>query len=148
MAPSTVHEEHKRAGAPGAAAAAADARGKVIVSFHGDILALPRTFVHEHPGGEELVREFAGRDITAEFEAAAHSESARQWALSFSVGKVGPATAKKLPWEQEAAGGDRGRELLLSCARAVDQMVEYSPFALALLSITSAALAWSLRKSA
>eukprot|EP00425_Heterocapsa_triquetra_P025371 CAMPEP_0195102560 /NCGR_PEP_ID=MMETSP0448-20130528/68386_1 /TAXON_ID=66468 /ORGANISM="Heterocapsa triquestra, Strain CCMP 448" /LENGTH=102 /DNA_ID=CAMNT_0040138081 /DNA_START=9 /DNA_END=314 /DNA_ORIENTATION=+ len=60
---------------------------KVMAVLHGDVLALPRSFFDQHPGGDELLREFAGKDITAEFEAAAHSESARKWAATFVVGK-------------------------------------------------------------
>ncbi|EUC45260.1 hypothetical protein COCMIDRAFT_96091 [Bipolaris oryzae ATCC 44560] len=45
-------------------------------------------FIEEHPGGEEVLRSFAGKDATEAFEDAAHSEEVTPIMKELIVGKI------------------------------------------------------------
>lgn len=45
-------------------------------------------FVEEHPGGEEILRAFAGKDATEAFEDAAHSEEVKAIMDGLLVGRI------------------------------------------------------------
>ena len=46
------------------------------------------TFLDAHPGGAELLLQFAGEDATSAFASIGHSERAVAQALSFTVGRL------------------------------------------------------------
>lgn len=46
------------------------------------------SFLEEHPGGEEVLRAFAGKDATDAFEDAAHSEEAIPIMNKLKVGRL------------------------------------------------------------
>lgn len=43
-------------------------------------------FLQEHPGGEEVLLEAAGKDATEEFDAIGHSKAAKELLLKYQVG--------------------------------------------------------------
>ncbi|KAJ2681944.1 Cytochrome b5 [Coemansia spiralis] len=45
-------------------------------------------FLEEHPGGEEVILEYAGRDATEAFEDIGHSDDARDMLKEFMIGKL------------------------------------------------------------
>lgn len=45
-------------------------------------------FLNEHPGGEEVLLELAGRDATESFEDVGHSSDARQMMEPYKIGEI------------------------------------------------------------
>ena len=66
----------------------------------GKVYAVER-FLSEHPGGEDVLLETAGRDATREFEDVGHSKSARDQLNDFFIGDL---------VEEAAQGGDKVAE--------------------------------------
>ncbi|NXF98857.1 CYB5B protein, partial [Sakesphorus luctuosus] len=66
--------------------------------IHGRVYDVTR-FLEEHPGGEEVLLEQAGRDATESFEDVGHSMDAREMLKQYYIGEVHPVRAS---W----AGGD------------------------------------------
>ncbi|XP_038828673.1 cytochrome b5-like [Salvelinus namaycush] len=60
------------------------------------------TFLEEHPGGEEVLREQAGGDATESFEDVGHSSDAREMAANMVIGELHPDDRLKIdkPSEQ------------------------------------------------
>lgn len=54
------------------------------------------TFLEQHPGGEEVLREQAGGDATETFEDIGHSTDARTLSKDFIIGEVHPNDVPKL----------------------------------------------------
>ncbi|XP_049278345.1 cytochrome b5-like isoform X2 [Anopheles funestus] len=52
-------------------------------------------FLHEHPGGEEVLIEWAGKEATAEFDDVGHSSDAKEQMKQFLVGELIEADRKK-----------------------------------------------------
>ncbi|KAE8682788.1 hypothetical protein F3Y22_tig00111237pilonHSYRG00037 [Hibiscus syriacus] len=51
-------------------------------------------FQEEHPGGEEALIEWAGKDATQAFKDIGHSKSAQKWLLKYQVGVLQGYTTK------------------------------------------------------
>ncbi|KAM3199488.1 Cytochrome B5 isoform D [Capsicum annuum] len=49
-------------------------------------------FLYDHPGGEEVLLEAAGKDASEEFEEAGHGSAARLMLDEFYVGEIDPST--------------------------------------------------------
>eukprot|EP00029_Vermamoeba_vermiformis_P014063 TRINITY_DN908_c0_g1_i1.p1 TRINITY_DN908_c0_g1~~TRINITY_DN908_c0_g1_i1.p1 ORF type:complete len:131 (-),score=48.75 TRINITY_DN908_c0_g1_i1:118-510(-) len=65
------------------------------VVFEGKVLNIS-DFLSEHPGGEEVIMDHAGKDITQPFEDIGHSENAKELTEKYIIGKVdGPAPSLK-----------------------------------------------------
>ncbi|KAF0976094.1 hypothetical protein FDP41_004770 [Naegleria fowleri] len=86
----------------------------VVIS--GKIISVEK-FKEEHPGGEEVLMEYAGLDATEAFELARHSESAKRKVLELMIGEVCSSIEKqeeqKLPpssavGRSDLSGGDGG----------------------------------------
>lgn len=45
-------------------------------------------FLEEHPGGEEVLIESAGKDATKEFEDIGHSKAAKNYILKYQIGNL------------------------------------------------------------
>uniref|UniRef100_A0A182KAE5 Cytochrome b5 heme-binding domain-containing protein n=1 Tax=Anopheles christyi TaxID=43041 RepID=A0A182KAE5_9DIPT len=52
-------------------------------------------FLAEHPGGEEVLIEFAGKEATADFDDVGHSSDAKEQMKQFLVGELIEADRKK-----------------------------------------------------
>ncbi|XP_035894649.1 cytochrome b5-like isoform X2 [Anopheles stephensi] len=52
-------------------------------------------FLHEHPGGEEVLIEWAGKEATAEFDDVGHSSDAKEQMKQFLVGEIIETERKK-----------------------------------------------------
>ncbi|XP_045479898.1 cytochrome b5-like isoform X2 [Harmonia axyridis] len=48
------------------------------------------TFLKDHPGGSELVEEYAGKDATSAFHEAGHSSDARKQLKALKIGELHP----------------------------------------------------------
>uniref|UniRef100_A0A8C3NU66 Cytochrome b5 type B n=1 Tax=Cyanoderma ruficeps TaxID=181631 RepID=A0A8C3NU66_9PASS len=62
--------------------------------IHGRIYDVTR-FLEEHPGGEEVLLEQAGRDATESFEDVGHSTDAREMLKQYYIGEVHPNDREK-----------------------------------------------------
>ncbi len=63
-------------------------------------------FLDEHPGGEDILIDSAGRDSTREFEDVGHSNEARSQLEELYVGELREPTAKEI---EEAAESEKLR---------------------------------------
>ncbi|XP_074864351.1 cytochrome b5 type B [Carettochelys insculpta] len=61
--------------------------------IHGRVYDISR-FLDEHPGGEEVLLEQAGRDATESFEDVGHSMDAREMLKQYCIGEVHPCERK------------------------------------------------------
>ncbi|XP_077166580.1 cytochrome b5 type B isoform X2 [Paroedura picta] len=61
--------------------------------IHGRVYDVTR-FLNEHPGGEEVLLEQAGRDATESFEDVGHSVDAREMLDQYLIGEVHPSDRK------------------------------------------------------
>ncbi|XP_039552476.1 cytochrome b5 [Passer montanus] len=101
--------EGGRRGAAAAAAAAGDGPAPVFtleevakrnssreawLVIHGRVYDVTR-FLEEHPGGEEVLLEQAGRDATESFEDVGHSTDAREMLKQYYIGEVHPNDREK-----------------------------------------------------
>lgn len=59
----------------------------VWVSYKGNVYDVSK-YLESHPGGEDLILEYAGGDITAAFTNQGHSEEALQTLESFKIGTL------------------------------------------------------------
>ncbi|NWV34181.1 CYB5B protein, partial [Grantiella picta] len=59
--------------------------------IHGHVYDVTR-FLEEHPGGEEVLLEQAGRDATESFEDVGHSTDAREMLKQYYIGEVHPVS--------------------------------------------------------
>lgn len=57
------------------------------IIIHGHVYNLT-SFLAEHPGGEEVLLELAGKDGTECFDNIGHSEEAKQLRKKFQIGEV------------------------------------------------------------
>ncbi|NWZ28275.1 CYB5B protein, partial [Asarcornis scutulata] len=57
--------------------------------IHGRVYDVTR-FLEEHPGGEEVLLEQAGKDATESFEDVGHSTDAREMLKQYYIGEVHP----------------------------------------------------------
>ncbi|KAI3460174.1 hypothetical protein Pfo_016837 [Paulownia fortunei] len=64
-------------------------------TINGRVLDVTK-FLEEHPGGEELLIEYAGKDATKGFEAVGHSKEAHNLVSKFQVGYLQGYNIKQL----------------------------------------------------
>ncbi|GMI91102.1 cytochrome B5 isoform D, ARABIDOPSIS CYTOCHROME B5 ISOFORM D [Hibiscus trionum] len=62
--------------------------------IHGRVLNVTK-FLEEHPGGEEVLMEWAGKDATQAFQDIGHSMSAQKLLLKYQVGVLQGCTFTK-----------------------------------------------------
>ncbi|XP_042336595.1 cytochrome b5 type B isoform X2 [Sceloporus undulatus] len=64
--------------------------------IHGRVYDVTR-FLDEHPGGEEVLLEQAGRDATESFDDVGHSMDAKEMLKQYLIGEVHPSDQKPDP---------------------------------------------------
>ncbi|NWW91702.1 CYB5B protein, partial [Rhynochetos jubatus] len=64
------------------------------------------TFLFQHPGGEEVLLEQAGRDATESFEDVGHSTDAREMLKQYYIGEIHPVRASWLQQPLPNTGWD------------------------------------------
>uniref|UniRef100_A0A8C9EGT1 Cytochrome b5 type B n=1 Tax=Pavo cristatus TaxID=9049 RepID=A0A8C9EGT1_PAVCR len=72
-----------------------------FVMIHGDNgchLLLTLSLLFQHPGGEEVLLEQAGRDATESFEDVGHSTDAREMLKQYYVGEIHPVRPPPRDW--------------------------------------------------
>lgn len=67
-----------------------NASQKIFFFFYPTALCSPNSFFFQHPGGEEVLLEQAGRDATESFEDVGHSIDAREMLKQYYIGEVHP----------------------------------------------------------
>ncbi|NWX78173.1 CYB5B protein, partial [Alca torda] len=70
--------------------------------IHGRVYDVTR-FLEEHPGGEEVLLEQAGKDATESFEDVGHSTDARDMLQQYYIGEVHPVRTSWLGMAQTPA---------------------------------------------
>ncbi|NXJ10595.1 CYB5B protein, partial [Odontophorus gujanensis] len=68
---------------------------EVWLVIHGRVYDVTR-FLEEHPGGEEVLLEQAGRDATESFEDVGHSTDAREMLKQYYIGEIHPVRTSPL----------------------------------------------------
>jgi cytochrome b involved in lipid metabolism len=61
-------------------------------------------FLEDHPGGEEVVIDCAGRDATSDFDDVGHSDEANTMRAEYEIGVLAGATQKPKPVPNSAPG--------------------------------------------
>jgi len=77
------------------------------IIIHNNIFDVTQ-FLNEHPGGEEVLLEQAGRDGSEAFEDVGHSSDARELMLKYKIGEIveserTPVKEKKNNWTSNSA---------------------------------------------
>ncbi|XP_037032092.1 cytochrome b5 isoform X2 [Bradysia coprophila] len=93
-------------------------------------------FLHEHPGGEEVLEESAGRNATKDFDDADHSESAKEQLANYYLGdivdeeKTEKSVSKKAASSNSNSGSNKGLCLagISALAIALGSIVLYKGF--------------------
>ncbi|XP_057430029.1 cytochrome b5-like [Lotus japonicus] len=65
------------------------------VVINGRVLDVTK-FLIEHPGGDDVLLEVAGKDVTKEFDAVGHSKEAQNLVLKYQVGILQGATVQEI----------------------------------------------------
>ncbi|KAJ2189729.1 Cytochrome b5 isoform E [Coemansia sp. RSA 532] len=82
-------------------------REDVWILIHDKVYDVTK-FLDEHPGGEEVILENAGKDSTSDFEDIGHSEDARDMLSQYYIGDLeASAWRLYLAAEQETFAGVR-----------------------------------------
>ncbi|XP_018902946.1 cytochrome b5 isoform X2 [Bemisia tabaci] len=63
-------------------------------------------FLNEHPGGEEVLLEHAGKDATENFEDVGHSTDAREMMAKYKIGELAESDRKALEKEEKSRVAD------------------------------------------
>ncbi|CAE7880546.1 Cyt-b5 [Symbiodinium sp. KB8] len=58
---------------------------RLLIILHNAVYDV-REWTSQHPGGDEVILEYVGKDATSEFEALGHSKGAREMLKSLCVG--------------------------------------------------------------
>jgi len=84
-------------------------KDKTLLVIHNGVYDIT-SFLNEHPGGEEVLLEQAGRDATEPFEDVGHSTDARDMMKSFKIGEIVEAerTKEDDKKSKSAASGSSG----------------------------------------
>jgi cytochrome b involved in lipid metabolism len=65
------------------------------VILDGEVLALSKEFLEDHPGGSDTIFQRAGQDITQEFNEQSHSASALYFARRYCIGALSVPIASR-----------------------------------------------------
>ncbi|XP_065343642.1 cytochrome b5 [Cloeon dipterum] len=109
-----------------------DAKSTWLVIDNGvyDVTA----FLNEHPGGEEVLLEQAGRDATESFEDVGHSSDARDLMKQYKIGELVEEDRKQPPakesrsWDSEDGNGSSFRSWLIPVTLGIIATILYRFF--------------------
>ncbi|XP_071442975.1 cytochrome b5 [Hetaerina americana] len=84
-------------------------KDKKWIAIHNSVYDV-NSFLNEHPGGEEILIEQAGKDATEPFEDVGHSTDARELMAKYKIGELIEADCKdtkvkKHDWKSSEEGG-------------------------------------------
>ncbi|CAK9831762.1 Cytochrome b5 [Anthophora retusa] len=83
------------------------------------------TYRNKHPGGEELLEEYAGQDATRGFDEFGHSSDARRVLKKFLIGelveeeKISNRRKKDATFQETTATNSRRRLLSILCGKCI-----------------------------
>jgi len=77
-------------------------KGEPWLTIHDKVYDVSK-FLDEHPGGEEVLLEQAGRNATEHFEDVGHSSDARELMKQYYIGDIVEAERKEAPKKAKAA---------------------------------------------
>ncbi|XP_059470358.1 cytochrome b5 [Neocloeon triangulifer] len=92
------------------------------------------SFLNEHPGGEEVLLEQAGRDGTESFEDVGHSSDARELMKQYKIGELVEEDRKQQPskenrsWDSEDGSGSSFRSWLIPVTLGIIATIIYRFF--------------------
>ena len=85
-----------------------DKREDVWMSIHGKVYNVTK-YLEDHPGGEEVLLDRAGKDATEDYEDVGHSNEARKTLNKFEVGELPPS--ERVAASQSGSSGGGGAML-------------------------------------
>ena len=107
-APEPTKDEKGRAFITRAKMAEHDKREDVWMSIHGKVYNVTK-YLEDHPGGEEVLLDRAGKDATEDYEDVGHSNEARKTLNKFEVGELPPS--ERVAASQSGSSGGGGAML-------------------------------------
>ena len=75
------------------------------MSIHGKVYDISK-YLDDHPGGEEVLMDRAGKDATEDYEDVGHSNEARKTLNRFEVGELPPS--ERVAVSESSSGGGGG----------------------------------------
>lgn len=83
--------------------------GKTIVILHDKVYDVT-DFLNEHPGGEEILNDHAGKDSTEDFNDVGHSQDAIELMKKYRVGVIDPSQRTNKPIKKGWVAGYNTKE--------------------------------------
>ena len=78
-----------------------------VVIIHNSVYDVTK-YLSQHPGGEEILQDFAGKDCTEEFDDIGHSNSAKSTLEKFKIGELEESERKSKNDSENAKSGILG----------------------------------------
>ncbi|XP_014205608.1 cytochrome b5 [Copidosoma floridanum] len=69
---------------------------RTLIAIHDRVYDVTR-FLNEHPGGEEILLDHAGKDASEDFDDVGHSSDALELMKKYLVGEIVPRERRNLP---------------------------------------------------
>ena len=88
-------------------------RSDVWMSIHGKVYNVTK-YLDDHPGGEEVLLDRAGKDATEDYEDVGHSNEARKALIPLEVGELPPSEAAAAAKAGSGGGGGGGGGLAMA----------------------------------
>ena len=88
-------------------------RDSVWMTIHGKVYDVTK-YLDDHPGGEEVLLDRAGKDATEDYEDVGHSNEARKALIPLEIGEVSPSEQKASGKASKAGGGGGGGGLAMA----------------------------------
>jgi len=86
-------------------------REDVWMSLHGKVYDVTK-YLEDHPGGEEVLLDRAGKDGTEDFEDVGHSNEARKTLTKYEVGELPPS--ERTAASESGSGGGGGGGIMMA----------------------------------
>ena len=82
------------------------------MSIHGKVYNVTK-YLDDHPGGEEVLLDRAGKDATEDYEDVGHSNEARKALLPMEVGELPPSEKASVAASSSSSSGGGGAALAI-----------------------------------